>query len=516
MVEDSEADARLVVRSLRSCGRAIVSERVANAESMRASLLRESWDVVICDWTMPSFGGAEALEVLKSTRLDIPFIVVSGIITEEMAVRVMRAGARDWVLKDTLARLAPALERELKEGSERARSVQDLLGRDEELRHFKREEAIGGLAAGVAHDFNNLLSVVLGYAELMHHDLPPGDAMLEGVEEIVAASHRATTLTKQLMAFSRTQVSHPRATDLNDVMLGMENMLRRLIGEDVEIAVVASAGLEQVMIDRGNMEQVILNLVLNARDAMPGGGTLTIETRNVDLDERSVQGHLGAKIGPHVALTVTDTGIGMDEATRARIFERFFTTKDPGRGTGLGLATVFAIVQRSGGTIWTTSAPGLGTTFTIHLPRLAQAIATVLPPTARPVAARLPRGEETILVVEDDRAVRKVVRTVLERQGYNVLAVANGGEALLVGKTCSHSIDLLLTDLVMPRMGGRELNDRLLPLRPALKVVYVSGYADGAFVHDDRVDSKLVFLQKPVAAELLLCTVRDVLDAVRT
>jgi two-component system cell cycle sensor histidine kinase/response regulator CckA len=525
LVDDSPDDAALVVRALTRGGRELTWERVQSEETLLEALKRRPWDVVISDWSMPSFSGEEALQVVKAAGVDLPFIIISGTVTEETAVRAMRAGARDCVLKDKLARLLPAIERELKEAADRKRSAEALRRSDEQLRQSQKMEAIGGLAAGVAHDFNNLLSVILGHAELLRLDLNQSDPIYEGIDEIRGAAERASELTRQLLAFSRQQVLEPRIADLNQIMLGMQKMLKRIIGEDVELKMLPAANLGKVIVDPGQIEQVILNLVVNARDAMPKGGRLTLETGNFVLDEAIVAElaelaelaeHAGAKPGPHVMLAISDTGTGMDDATKARIFEPFFTTKEPGKGTGLGLATAFGIVRQSGGTIWTYSELGRGTTFKIYLP-LAEAAArrSTTQSMRIPPSTETLRGTETILLVEDDESVRSLERTILRRHGYTVIEAANGGEALLICEKQEGPIDLLLTDVVMPRMSGRELADRLAVIRPDLKVLFVSGYTDGAIAQHGVLAPGVAFLQKPVTPEALARKVRQVIDEPR-
>ena len=318
-------------------------------------------------------------------------------------------------------------------------------------------EAVGRLAGGVAHDFNNVLSVIMSYGELMLEDLKPNDPMRDDVAEIQKAATRAAALTRQLLLFSRQQVVEPKVIDLHEVLVSMHKMLQRILGEDVDLVLVAPKSVGRVRADPSHVEQVILNLVVNARDAMPTGGKLTLETANVVLDEEYAASHLPAKAGPHVMLAVSDTGVGMDRETQARIFEPFFTTKEVGKGTGLGLSTVFGIVQQSGGNIWVYSEPGKGTTFKVYLPRVD---AEVVAPTALATPATL-RGTETILLVEDEVQVRTIVVSILRRQGYRVIAAQHAGEALLLCESHPEVIDLLLTDVVMPQMSGPELAKRL-------------------------------------------------------
>ena len=380
---------------------------------------------------------------------------------------------------------------------------------EDQLHHSQKMEAIGSLAAGVAHDFNNLLSVVLSYSELLANDLKEGDPSRADLEEIRGAGLRAVELTRQLLIFSRQQVLQPKVVDLNEIMGGMEKMLRRLIGEDVELFVTGARPLGKILVDPGQMEQVILNLAVNARDAMPQGGKLTLETAEVVLDDAYVARHIGAKAGPHVMLAMSDTGMGMDSATQARIFEPFFTTKDVGKGTGLGLSTVFGIVRQSGGTIWVYSEPGKGTTFKVYFPVADRAF--VPGPSAPPPDPRALRGSETILLVEDDERVRVLARTILRKYGYNVLEAQSGGDALLVCEQHPATIHLLLTDVVMPRMSGRQLAERLLVVRPEMKVLYMSGYTDDAVVRHGILDSTIAFIQKPITPEVLARKVREAL-----
>jgi PAS domain S-box-containing protein len=392
-------------------------------------------------------------------------------------------------------------------GRERAeRALQDT---EEQLRQSQKMEAIGTLAGGVAHDFNNILSIILGFGELILADLGPSDPMRNDLEQIVRAGRRASDLTRQLLAFSRRQVLQPRIVNLNDDIAAMTKMLHRVIGEDIELAFVQGEGLGSILVDPGQMEQVLLNLVVNARDAMPHGGKLTIETSNIDLDAAYGGEHLGVEPGAYVAVTVSDTGAGMDRATQARVFEPFFTTKEHGKGTGLGLSTVHGIVKQSGGHIWVYSEPGKGSTFKIYLPR-ARAGAGEGEPLSQ--GKRTLHGSETILLVEDDEQVRNLAVTVLRRHGYRVLEAASGGDALVITERHRGRVDLLLTDVVMPRMSGRELWERVSVLQPGTRVLFMSGYTDDAIVRHGVLGSEFDFVQKPVGPTALLSKVRAVLD----
>jgi signal transduction histidine kinase len=516
LVEDSPTDAKLVLHELGKLGRAIDSERVENAETMRAALVRRSCHLVLSDWSMPRFSAPAALSVVKELELDIPFIIVSGTIGEETAVEAMRAGAHDYILKDKLARLTPVIERELRECGERAarrraeqalRESEVALRRSEEqLRQSQKMEAVGRLAGGVAHDFNNVLSVILSYGDLILADLKEEDPVRLDVREICAAGRRAAGLTRQLLLFSRQDLVEARVLDVNQILIGMDKMLQRVLGEDVELtSLIRATG--RVSADQSHVEQVILNLVVNARDAMPTGGKLTIETADVALDEHYALGHLPAKPGNYVMLAVSDTGTGMDKATQARIFEPFFTTKDRDKGTGLGLSTVFGIVQQSGGTIWVYSEPGQGTTFKIYLPRADGELASEQPPTSP--ASLL--GSETILLVEDEGQVRTVTASILRRYGYQVIIAHDGRAALLACEQHPTQIDLLLSDVVMPRMSGPELAKQLAPLRPKMKILFMSGYADDSVLRHGLLETGAAYLQKPITAETLGKKVREAL-----
>ncbi len=395
--------------------------------------------------------------------------------------------------------------RDLTEDLKKQRERQDL---EEKLRMSQKLEAIGKLAGGIAHDFNNLLSVINSYSEFAMDGLRPGDPVRDDIAEILAAGQRAAELTRQLLAFSRKQVLRPVVLNLNDVVRGMEGMLRRLIGEDIVLQTVLAADLAWVKADPSQIEQVVMNIAVNARDAMPRGGKLTIESCNVHIDETYADAHVSVKVGPHVMLSFTDTGEGMDEQTRLRVFEPFFTTKGAGKGTGLGLSTVYGIVKQSGGNVWVYSEPGRGTTFKVYLPAVDEVGDTLR--FLRPTAPR--GGSESVLVVEDEEAVRKLARRILESAGYRVFTAASGVEALAFAESHQGPIDLVLTDVVMPGMSGRQVASRLLAIRPAIKVLYMSGYTDNAIVHHGVLDDGTNFIGKPFTAADLTRKVREVLD----
>ncbi|HWR34798.1 MAG TPA: PAS domain S-box protein [Clostridia bacterium] len=380
---------------------------------------------------------------------------------------------------------------------------------EDQLRHSQKMEAVGRLAGGVAHDFNNLLTVIKGYSDLMLPELAPGNPMRNEVEEIRKAADRAASLTRQLLAFSRRQVLAPKVLDLNAIVTNMDKLLRRLLGEDVELLTVLAPSLGHVKADPGQIEQVIMNLAVNARDAMPSGGRLTIETTNFVIDESYSREHAMVKPGEYVMIGVSDNGIGMDAETASHVFEPFFTTKEMGKGTGLGLSTVYGIIKQSGGHVWVYSEPGLGSTFKVYLPVVEGGPEAMV---TRPAAGGTYRGTETVLLVEDEDGVRALVREVLQRHGYVVIESQHGGEALIACEQHPERIHLLVTDVVLAQMSGREVAKRLCGLRPEMKVLYMSGYTEEAIIHHGVLDPGTAFLQKPFTPTALARKVREVLD----
>ena len=506
LVEDRASDADLLLDQLHRFDYDVTWERVETREAMAAALARGPWDIVISDFSLPQFSAREALALHREIGLDLPFLIVSGTIQEEDAVDSLRLGADDFITKGRLARLGPAIERSLRESGERkARHTAE-----ERLRQAQKMEAIGQLAGGVAHDFNNLLGVIQGYGELLLNDSPGEDVRRERVEQILQAAQRGAALTRQLLAFSRQQPVEARPMDVNAVVTGLQPMLTRLIGEDVEVATLLSDGLHLIKADAAQVAQVLLNLAVNARDAMKGGGRLIIETRNVDLDDSYVLSHPDASRGPHVLLAVSDTGHGMKPETLSHIFEPFFTTKDSGKGTGLGLATVYGITRRIGGHVGVYSEPGRGTTFKVYFPRTEETLASAPAPPA-PEASRT--GSETVLLVEDEDSLRAVIGELLQQGGYKVIDGPTPEATLAAAEAHDGPIHLVLTDLVMPRVSGMEAAARIRARRPDVKVLYMSGYTNAAAAHQASLPANHAFLQKPFSLDVLLRKLREVLDS---
>jgi PAS domain S-box-containing protein len=379
---------------------------------------------------------------------------------------------------------------------------------EEQLMHSQKMEAVGRLAGGVAHDFNNMLTVISGYNRMILDELSPMDPLRSYAEEILNAADRAGAVTNQLLAFSRRQIVYPRVFSVNTVIGQTEKMLQRLIGEDIQLVLGLGTDVGNIKADPGHVEQAIVNLAVNARDAMPLGGRITIETANAVLDETYARTHLGVQPGEFVMIAVSDTGHGMDAETRRRIFEPFFTTKERGRGTGLGLATVYGMIKQSGGDIWVYSEPGCGTTFKLYFPRVQERPSDPDPSETLPTKVR---GSETILVVEDEKAVRDLTVKMLQQMGYCVLTAASGAEAIEISQSHPGEIALLLTDVVMPNMSGRQLADVLGPTRPDMKVLFLSGYTENTVVHHGVLESGVEFLPKPFSREALSRKLRDVL-----
>jgi PAS domain S-box-containing protein len=624
ILEDVAAHAELVELELKRAALEFAAQRVVTRPDYQDALREFRPDVIISDHDLPHFTGAEALELARMVLPSAPFILVTGSLNEEMAVEYMKAGAADYILRDRLARLGPAVraalgrrrvEQELqkrdqyfkalidqgtdiiavvdavgairytntsvltllgyrpdevvgqlllnflhpddvvatldvfaegvttgkgtrylelrflhKDGSYRvleavgryliddpivegvvinARDVTERRSLERQLLQAQKMEAVGRLASGVAHDFNNVLTAILGHTELLLDGLPTLSPLRPDLEEIRKSAGRATGLTRQLLAFSRKQTLDTRVLDLNEVAFNMDKLLRRLLGEDIDVVTQLQEGLGAVRADAGQLEQVLANLAVNARDAMPEGGRLTIETRNVELDDAYAKTHVPLRPGRYVMMAVSDTGIGMSADTMNHMFEPFFTTKQPGEGTGLGLSTVYGIVKQSGGYVLCYSELGEGTTFKVYLPRVDAPLDHPTRATAR--AART-RGWETILLVEDETTLRDLTGRMLEKYGYTVLEAGSAEQALVVAGRHKGVIHLLLTDVVLPGANGRALADELCSRRADLKVAFMSGYTEAAMIRRGMLDPQAAFISKPYTAEQLAGRVREVLD----
>ena len=495
-----------VVAELRRGGYSPSIQSANNLAELEGALASRP-DIAISDFSVePGFGALEALRVIQEQGVDLPLIVVSGKIRDSEVLAVLKAGAADHLTRTNLMRLNAAVERELRS----ARMRTDRVRLEEQFRQAQKMEAVGRLAGGVAHDFNNLLTVITGYSDLLLGNRDLKDTQRSALEEIRRSAERGGALTHQLLAFSRRQPMQARPLKIDELVLHMERMLRRLIGEDVELVTIAASS-ETVFADPGRLEQVIMNLVVNARDAMPGGGKLTIETGSIRLVDGLAARHLGVPPGNYVTIFITDTGVGMDQETQSHLFEPFFTTKNPGRGTGLGLATVYGIIRQSGGAIGIVSEPGKGTSARIYLPRAkekAEPSAVDRPPALVPLT-----GGETILIVEDEARVRKLIVDVLTGRGYSVLEATRGEEALRICKAHSEEINLAVVDVVMPEMNGPDLMRQMQPICKGIRVLYISGYTDEAMIHHGIPESGAAFLQKPFVPDQLARKVREVLDA---
>ena len=500
-VEDSAEDAELMLRALKAGSFDPVHERVETPAALRSALEGGTWDVVLSDYYLPELEAPAALALVRERAPDTPFLVVSGSMGEDTAVAAMKSGAVDYIMKDRLQRLAPAVERAIEDAAVR----RDRRRLEQQLLASQRLEAVGRLAGGVAHDFNNVLTAVLGSTELLILDTPPGAAKREELDIIREAATRAQDLIRQLLAFSARQALKPVVLDLNHLVKNVGKMLRRLIGENIQFTTEPAADLDAVCADPGQLEQVLVNLAVNARDAMPQGGRLTVATGNLHVAEGAA---VAVPPGHYVVLRVTDTATGMDAATMERAFEPFFTTKPKGKGTGLGLATVYGIVRQSGGHVEVESAPSSGTTFRVYLPRVAEAADQRV----EGAVAVPARGAETVLVVEDDAHVRLLARKVLEQAGYRVLVAAGGKEALAAAEAHEGPIDLLMTDVVMPEMSGRTLTRRLTQRHPGIKVLYMSGYSDEDIAQHGVFEAGIPFIKKPFTPLLLTQKLREVLD----
>ena len=631
VVEDRPDDHELLIRELERGGYAPQTVRVDTSEAFREVLAEPGWEIIISDYVMPRFSGLVALEILHHSGVDLPFIVISGTVGEDVAVETMRAGAHDYLMKENLTRLVPAVQRELREAVERrehrqvdealeeskrrfrilseaspqgiflqdaagnclyvnscwseitgytfdeamgigwfrilhpddveraaaewesfrhngheifesdlrllhangaTRWVQARVGKvsdeqgvatsyvgnlvditdhlmfQERLLQAQKQESLGRLAGGIAHDFNNILTAIIGYAELASDLFPPEHAAQGRMQNIQKAAGRAADLIRQLLAFASRQVITPRVINLNSVLEEAGSLLLRLIGSHIELEMLPGSDLGAIRADPGQMQQILINLGVNARDAMPEGGKITIATRNVRLEPGLTQDNREVLPGDYLLLEVTDTGIGISEEILQHIFEPFFTTKEIGKGTGLGLATCHGIVRQNGGHIWVQSEVGKGTSFHIYLPQVGEA------PTEENEREDLSHlgGKETILLVEDDALLRELTAEALRAEGYAVVEAASGNEALVIATAFVEPIHLLVTDIVMPLMNGKELAQKLLAAQPDLRILFISGYAENAVTTHGVLDSGISFLPKPFSVAGLAHKVRAVLD----
>jgi two-component system, cell cycle sensor histidine kinase and response regulator CckA len=502
-IEDSEDDAKLQVRLLGQGGYAVFYERVDSPDGLLQSL-DKVWDIIISDYSMPHFRGTDALKRVRNKGLDVPFIFVSGTIGEDSAVAALKVGAQDYLMKSNLSRLIPSVQRELRESEER-KQRQRL---EEQVHQLQRFEAIGRLAGGVAHDFNNVIGAIMGWADIGVRAAENGSDLQDKFLKIRSQADRASNLTRQLLAFARRQTLQPCNTNLNELAKEEISLLRNVIGERIEIQMNLQKDLNIIWADPGQIEQVLMNLCLNARDATPNGGRLLIETSNVAVGQDYHQLHPFAVPGNYVLLKVLDSGTGMDADTLAHIFEPFFTTKEAGRGTGLGLATVYGIVKQHKGFIDVDSAIGKGTAFRVYLP-LGDGPADQ---SEKPIVGSMRGGLECILIAEDNDDLREAAQEILASLGYRVIAAKDGEEALRTFESHADEIDLLFMDVVMPKLNGPEAYVKMALIKPGLPVIFTTGYATETNLIPIRAREKATVLQKPYGSQYLAQKLREKLD----
>ncbi len=506
MVEDSEDDGALVTLLLRQAGFELHSERVDTAREL-AKALANRWDVIISDHSMPHFSGPDALKMVRAHDPEVPFIFVSGTIGEDFAADAMRTGAQDYVMKSNLKRLVPAVERELRESHTR-RERKNL---DRRIQQLEKFEAIGRLVGGVAHDFNNMIGAILGWAEMGLSDAAEDSRARDRFHKIYDQSMRAGKLTGQLLAFAGGQILEPTKLNINTLVQEEMSLLSRIIGADIKVKIHIDPDLRVTMADPSQIEQVLMNLCLNARDAVPNGGEILIETRNVELDARFCTEHAFDKPGSYILISVTDNGTGIDSASLDHIFEPFFTTKGPGKGTGLGLATVYGIVKQHGGFIFAQSRPDQGTTFRVYLP--ANAGEHAAPEVAQ--QCEPPGGTETILLAEDHEGLRTTAQEMLKKLGYSVIVAADGKESVELFKSNHHIIDLVVMDVVMPQLSGPEAYLEMCLLCagcPDPKVIFTTGYTPKAKDLAAMVEKGAAILRKPYSLISLSQMIRGALE----
>ena len=504
-LEDNANDAALILSTLEDGGIVCKTTRVETEDDFAAAL-ELGFDLILSDHTLPTFDGLSALKIAHREKPDLPVIFVSGTLGEDRAVDALKSGATDYVLKEGVSRLVPAVRRAMQEVEERTERRR----LEAQVIDGQKLDVVGQLAGGVAHDFNNLLSVIIGYCHLLQMDLAADSPQLKYAEEIRHASERAAGLTRQLLVFSRKQTVQPVALILNDVVKDMEQLLRRLIDANIEMTIALGEQTGCIHADSGYVGQVLMNLVVNARDAMPYGGKLTISTADITIGENDANIKMGGLPGDYVVLGVSDTGTGMTEEVKAHLFEPLFTTKPAGKGTGLGLVTCRNIIHLSGGHINFLSESGKGTEFNVYFPRKPKPLD--IPAHVPPSEARS-RGTETILVVDDEPAIRNLARAVLESHGYTVLEANNGKEGLrLVRESKGRPVRLVFTDVIMPLMGGKAMAELLKMTNPDIAILFTSGYSDDAITKYGVLEAGVEFLAKPYTPMTLARKVRELLD----
>jgi two-component system, cell cycle sensor histidine kinase and response regulator CckA len=506
LVEDNQGNADLFTEYLRIAGE-FDPVRVSRLSEAFNRLSEGDVELILLDLNLPDSNGLDTLRRVHAKVPGIPIIVLTAHSGESMITEAIREGAQDYLVKTEI--VPNLLNRSIRYSIERHHAAMVLKDLELRLLQSQKMEAVGRLAGGVAHDFNNLLTAILGYCKLLETSLDAGDRRISDLNEITEASKRAASLTGQLLAFSRRQVLAPKVLNLNRTVTTMEKMLRRLIGEDLNFSVSLDPKLNNIRADAGQLEQVIMNLAVNARDAMPKGGRISVETGNIAFSEDSPGRHDVIPSGDYVMVAVSDTGCGMTTETLSHIFEPFFTTKEQGKGTGLGLCTVFGIVKQSGGYVWVYSEPGQGSAFKIYFPITKESVEQ---PKDDRVSPKTLRGSETILLAEDDASVRHMLVRTLRQNGYTVLEASNGKDAIGIIEQRGDQIQLIITDIVMPELGGRGLADYVNLVRPQTRIIFMSGYTDDVIIRHGELDPGMVFLQKPITLESFLQKIRYVLE----
>lgn len=505
-LEDDPNEATIVRSMLEAEAAPCRVTHVQQSGDFAEALERGDIDLIISDYSLPGFDGMTALKMTRAKWPDMPFILLSGTVGEEFAIESLKSGATDYVLKDRRSRLIPALRRAMQEVEERAERRRI----EEQFLQAQKMEVVGRLSSGVAHDFNNILGIIIGNNDYMMTKLPPDDPLRQNAEEIQNAAARAAGVTRQLLVFSRNQAVQLVVLDINEVIQEMDKMLCRLVEEHIELKIVLGEHIGRVKADSGYLGQLLMNLVINARDAMPDGGKLVIETSNIVLDKNNARTHPDIPSGNYVMLSVADTGMGMTDEVKKHIFEAFFTTKPKGKGTGLGLATCQTIVKQSHAFIDVESESAKGATFKIYFPQVDKPLHTMTRPL--PLVTP-PRGTETLLIVEDEGALRRMISMVLENLGYTVLQASSGQAGLNVANEHKGPpISLVITDLMMPQMGGKAMADLLKTTYPQMKVLFTSGYTDTNMMNPGMPDPDISFLPKPYTLAILAAKIREMLQ----